>query len=354
MGAKAHVLHSRLLRADEYWALLNKTSVAEIAAFLKQTEGYKNVLRDVVPETEHRMELEMKLHSSLFDDGEAFSHYMNKQTVNLFFAWRGLYEADQLKKICRRVCAERTQEAADSAHWQICRIKNSELPYDALLQCADMKGVIEALRGTRYYMPLLRSMQCSADALSQLDFELAVDRTAEGALYDAVKSLPAGGSGGLIKHLFGVRADLINLSCCSRCRWYFNMPREKMLSFMLPAEYKLSREFLYEAAQLGSQGKAIKAIEKRCPEYGRALRKGVETGGMARALNRVLYKTATAVFRSGTPGFHTAIAYLMLKIIEISDIVKLTEAVRYSKGSSAAAQYLVIYGCEACSAKAGD
>ena len=72
LGVKAHVLYSQLLKADEYWALLGLKSTTEIAAFLKQTAGYKDKFETLVPANVHRIDLENALRSSVLAEAESF------------------------------------------------------------------------------------------------------------------------------------------------------------------------------------------------------------------------------------------------------------------------------------------
>ena len=107
LGVKAHVLYSQLLKADEYWALLGLKSTTEIAAFLKQTAGYKDKFETLVPANVHRIDLENALRSSVLAEAESFLFYLLGVWRDFFLDWLSWYEAEQLKSIFRWIHSKR-------------------------------------------------------------------------------------------------------------------------------------------------------------------------------------------------------------------------------------------------------
>ena len=107
LGVKAHVLYSQLLKADEYWALLGLKSTTEIAAFLKQTAGYKDKFETLVPANVHRIDLENALRSSVLAEAESFLFYLLGVWRDFFLDWLSWYEAEQLKGIVRWIHSKR-------------------------------------------------------------------------------------------------------------------------------------------------------------------------------------------------------------------------------------------------------
>ena len=96
LGVKAHVLYSQLLKADEYWALLGLKSTTEIAAFLKQTAGYKDKFETLVPANVHRIDLENALRSSVLAEAESFLFYLLGVWRDFFLDWLSWYEAERI------------------------------------------------------------------------------------------------------------------------------------------------------------------------------------------------------------------------------------------------------------------
>jgi len=107
IGVKSHVLFSKLLTSEEYWALLNLNSISEIADFLKQTEGYKEHLETLPPAKVHRIDLENAVRSSILVEATSFLYYLAGPRRQLFTDWLGWYEAEHLKSIFRWIRTKR-------------------------------------------------------------------------------------------------------------------------------------------------------------------------------------------------------------------------------------------------------
>ncbi|KEJ93504.1 V-type ATPase subunit [Synergistes jonesii] len=344
LGVKAHVLYSQLLKADEYWALLDLNSTAEIAAFLKHTEGYKDRLETLIPEKAHRVALENALRSSVLREAETFLFYLQGAPRKFFIDWLSWYEAEHLKSVFRWLRSKRADR--DSLREHLFHVPGSQLPYETLLNCRNYNELLEALNGTKYYSVLrepVRRIMNGESALFQL--ELAIDNLVETALYNDIKSLPTK-ERTVLAPLFGSRVDLLNLYNLHRCAWYYKMTVEETITRMLPVRYKVKTHHMREMARdLMPQEERLRMLETLFPVYGKIFRDALERDDKELALEmsikRFNYLKALAILRSGVPGFHTAIAYFILKDHEISDIIRMIEDVRYDYDRRSAAQYLI-------------
>lgn len=58
-------------------------------------------------------------------------------------------------------------------------------------------------------------------------------------------------------------------------------------------------------------------------------------------LYRILWKTASAIFRSGSAGVHVVFAYLTLRELEVKDLFTIIEDVRYHYDRKKAREFLI-------------
>ena len=317
LGVKAHVLYSQLLKADEYWALLGLKSTTEIAAFLKQTAGYKDKFETLVPANVHRIDLENALRSSVL--------------------------AEQLKSIFRWIHSKRLDR--DEMRRRLYHIPSSKLPYEALLNCRDYREVLEALVNTQYYAVLrepVRRLINGEKSLFALEF--AIDNLVETKLYSDINKLPAH-EREILEPLFGERLDLLNLYYFHRCVCYYNMSIEETISRMLPVKYKVKIKHLRQLSKGAGLEERIAMMEEMFPVYGRifsnSLKEDDEELALDMSIERYIYLKALSILKSGVPGFHTAIAYFLLKAYEVADIIRVVEDVRYNYDRNVAIKYLI-------------
>ncbi len=103
--AKARAIYGRSLSADDYAQLCSRTTVAEAAAFLKQTERYGKILSGINPQSIHRGQLEALINRSTFDVFERF-HRFDHSDSRVFFRYIVMQlETDQIINAIEGVAA---------------------------------------------------------------------------------------------------------------------------------------------------------------------------------------------------------------------------------------------------------
>ena len=315
IGVKSHVLFSKLLTSDEYWALLNLNSISEIADFLKQTEGYKEHMETLPPAKVHRVDLENAVRSSILSEATSFLYYLSGPRRHLFTNWLGWYEAEHLKSIFRWIRTKRLDR--DEMRKRLFIVPGSKLSYGLLLNSRDYNEVLEALKDTPYYKVLTEPVKRLINGDESLfSLELAIDNLVETSLYNDLKNLPKDEQK-LLEPLFGTRIDLLNLYHFHRCVWYYHMTLEETLSRMLPVKYKVKTHHLRDMSKRTTWEERINRLEDSFPVYAGIFRSALEQEDRELALEmsikRYNYLKALAIFQKGPPGFHTAISYFVLK-----------------------------------------
>ena len=343
IGVKSHVLFSKLLTSEEYWALLNLNSISEIADFLKQTEGYKEHLETLPPAKVHRVDLENAVRSSILAEATSFLYYLSGPRRQLFINWLGWYEAEHLKSIFRWIRTKRLDR--DEMRKRLFIVPGSKLSYGLLLNSRDYNEVLEALKDTQYHKVLIEPVKRLINGDESLfSLELAIDNLVESSLYNDLKSLPKDEQK-LLEPLFGTRIDLLNLYHFHRCVWYYHMTLEETLSRMLPVKYKVKTHHLRDMSKGTTWEERINRLEASFPVYAGIFRSALEQEDRELALEmsikRYNYLKALAIFQKGPPAFHTAISYFVLKSHELDDVIRVIEDVRYDYDRRNAANYLI-------------
>ena len=336
IGVKSHVLFSRLLTSEEYWALLNLGSTAEITDFLKQTEGYGSHLETIPPAKVHRVDLENAVRSAILSEATAFLSYLAGPQRELFVDWLGWYEAEHLKSIFRWIRVKRLDR--DEMRKRLFVVPGSKLSYGLLLNSRDYGEALDALKDTKYYKAVAEPVRHLINGEESLfSLELAIDNLVESSLYNDLKNLPEKEQK-LLEPLFGSRIDLLNL-------YHFHMTMEETLSRMLPVKYKVKTHHLRDMARGATWEERLDRLELSFPVYAKIFRDALEKEDRELALEmsikRYNYLKALAIFEKGPPGFHTAISYFILKSHELDDIIRVIEDVRYDYDRSQAATYLI-------------
>lgn len=343
VGVKAHVLYSRILKEETFWGLLNCDSVAEITDQLKNTEGYGPHLETLPPREIHRHDLEYALKASLLTEANGFLLYFNGTRDMFFRAWVAWYEAENLKNIFRHVMSDNTDR--ERLRRRLFLIPGTALSYDALLMARNFGEIGEALRGTVFYRVLIEPLKrlVTGEEKSLFPLEMAVDTLVENALYKAMMRLESSARR-LLMPIFGARIDLLNTYIIYRALTFYHMSPEETLNRLLPVRHKIQLSQLRRLCRSGTLAEALEILEETSPAYAAIFKNSLQQPepqlALERNINRFLYLQALRVYRTGAPGFHTAISYFLLREFEIKDLIKIIEDVRYDYDRRHAVSYL--------------
>jgi V/A-type H+-transporting ATPase subunit C len=342
IGVKARVLYSRLLSDEDYIELLCSESVAEVVEKLRLT-AYEDALSSISSGS-HRHEIEEAVKSSLIGQAERFMVHLGHPRDRLFKAWFSGYEAENLKSIFRYIMAGR--ESRDDLRRRLYPIKATKISFEKVLLAKGFAEASDALRDTGFYRVLREPLRrlASGEERSLFPLEMALDVAVESNMFKALGRFDQVERGALLP-IFGTRVDSYNIYTLYRAMTYYSLTPEEILNRLLPVRYRISLVTLRDAVRMKSFEAALETISARFPIYSKLLASasGGEENELAieRNFKRYVYFHARSVFNSGSPDFHTAMAYFILRNFEIGDITRVIESVRYEYDRHKAALYLV-------------
>ncbi|MDR2180429.1 MAG: V-type ATPase subunit [Synergistaceae bacterium] len=352
--AKARARRASLLRDEDFLLLLEQTSVGGIALQLGKS-AYASVLRGHTLESMRRSELEFLLNVSILAEGVAFRHYAGLGDKKLLNLWLENFDIDILKEHFQTHVRSHVQThipaQTGSSEWgdyldpgkmlnlvsdfRLTLIDQEKLSSSATLRDVLMSVKDESLR-TALMEPLREwenSQTTEGRVFQRVAFSLGMvlDRHYLDSLYTAAAKL-GGDEGRMMRMLVGTRVDLMNLYWIYRGRRFFGMSPEESLTSIMKARYRLDFGLLTRAAFADPRG--MGAVLAGTP-YERIFDvEGAENGSLyevelERNIYKFLFAVAERVFLSGTPGFQNVGAYLVLKELEVRDLVAVVEMVRY-------------------------
>ncbi|MDR3255044.1 MAG: V-type ATPase subunit [Synergistaceae bacterium] len=342
VGVKAHVLYNRLLTREEYWSLLSSQTVAEVADKLRSM-SYSESLSTLSMDP-HRFEIEESVRTSLVSQAENLLGHFGESRKKFFRAWYSWYEAENMKSIFRYIAAGRTER--DDLRRRLYPIMMSHISFENMLVAKDFAEVVELFRGTSFYRVLSEPLRrlSSGEETSLFPLEMALDGYVELSLFRAMNKL-APDERKMLLPIFGTRIDLFNLYILYRALVFYDLTPEEILNRLLPVRYRISLQILRECVRFKTFSDVASAIEERFPAYvdlfDDASRDDEPQLALERNIKRYIYIQCQKVFRSGSPAFHTAMSYFILKEYEISDITHVVEGVRYGYDRRKSAAYLI-------------
>lgn len=342
MGVKARVLHSRLLTGDDYKVLLSSDSINDASDILRKAPDYEEPL-SILPPRVHRIELEGAIRNSILREAEDFLPYLSGRRQTFFYSWLDWYETENIKNVFRWVHSRRL--GRDQMKQRLYVVPGSKVSHDLMLDSNNFEEAHEALRDTKYYPQIAVAVKRLAEGEKSLfTLELALDNFCEKQQYLNLRKLDSEEYALLIPY-FGHRVDMLNLYNMMRCQLYYHMSLEEALSRMLPVKYKITARTLRYIAAGATWDEKLERLGKVSAVYAEIFKDALQGPdfelSLEMSMKRSGYIKALAIFHLGSPGFHTAMAYFLLKSYEIDDVIKIIEDVRYDSDRRSAARYLI-------------
>lgn len=342
IGVKARVLYSRMLTGEDYNVLLSSDSINDASEVLRNAPDYEEPL-SVLPPRVHRIELEGAIRNSILREAEGFLPYLGGTRQAFFHSWLDRHETENIKNIFRWIHSRRLER--EQMKQRLFVVPGSKVSHDLLLDSNNFAEAHEALRGTKFYPQIAAAVKrLDEGAESLFALELALDNFNERQQYLNLRKLDADEYALLIPY-FGYRVDIHNLYNMMRCLLYYHMSPEEALSRILPVKYKITPRQLRYIAMGTTWDEKLERLGDISAAYAEIFDNALQGADfellLEMSIKRAGFIKAQAIFHLGSPGFHTAVAYFLLKSYEIDDLIRIIEDVRYDRDRRSAAQYLI-------------
>lgn len=246
--AKSRAIFGRSLTAEDFAKLCDKKTVAEAAAFLKNTPRYEEVLAGVNPQTVHRGQLESLLSKSIIDLLDRFRRFDFTESKWFFKEIIMKMEAEQILFAIESVSESSTDSyIAALPPFLISRSHIDLLELGRATGYGDIAGM---LNGSKF-AGLLEPLLTEAEATGKINL-----RECERRLYThyyisfmkLVEKSCKGAQRSELKRAFLKSIDMKNVVACHRMR-NFGFDAGYAKSQIIPFKYRLNSEAIERLMQ---------------------------------------------------------------------------------------------------------
>lgn len=335
--AKARAIYGRSLTAEDYAQLCSKTTVADAAAFLKQTERYGKTLEGINPQTVHRGQLEALLSRSVFDVFERF-HRFDHSDSRVFFRYIIMQpEADQIINAIEGVSAGTAEHYITSLPMFL--VKHASTDLIALGRAETYLDIAQLLEGTPF-AKTLRPLLIDAAESNSINV-----RECERRLYTlyymsalrAAEKTYSGKKLNELKRALLKSIDMENVVSCCRMR-AFGASSEAVKSTLLPFKYRLGSEAIDKLMQISD----IDKIESELNSLGYRINEPAELTTVEQLTDKLNLDHLRHLIRMS--GNSAAVYYALIECLKIEqrNVKTAIEGIRYGLSSNDILGMLVI------------
>lgn len=321
--SKARAMYGKRLVRKDYQTLLTCSTVGEIAAYLKQTPRYREILTGVNERDCHRGQLEMLLRKELFYDfaslcryelsaGEQFAGYLIERS-----------EVEQLMHSLMLMAAGKSNEYLFSLPTFL--DQHTHIDLHALARMKTYGEFLTAVEHTPYYKILKPLSPQPGEQPDLTLIENALYTYLYQGIYHIVDKHAHGEAKRELKELFDSYLDLNNYVRIIRLKKFYQASPDQIRALLLPFGTLRPRQL---NAMLAADGPDEVTAVMNATSRGKRL-SAIEYTFIDELPVRVKYKQCRHFIRFSTHPSVVMLSYIFLTEIELSNIISVIEGIRY-------------------------
>lgn len=310
----------KMLSQKDLEEMCAKPSVADVAAYLKESTAFGPLLESVNISKIHRGDLEYLFQEKLYEDmdrmvlfskskGSFFGEYLTRQR-----------ECENLKILLRNLHGHHRFQK-DSLH----PIKKTEVPFDLLASVESIPEFVELLRGTVYYQ-ILHPLLVSEETLNMFTIEMALEHYFFRVIRKERGNLSAPDRA-CFDEVYCVSIEVMNVLWIYRCKRFFDMSPEMIFRYVVSGfEGRLTSEKLVQLIKAPSVEEFMSLIKKTV--YAKIFDTDQEELYSMRgdAYMRALFSKQ---LRKNPYSEMALTLYYRIRMLEVRTIIMIIEGVRY-------------------------
>jgi V/A-type H+-transporting ATPase subunit C len=240
---KAKAMYGKRLTEEDYQALINKKSIPEIAAYLKNQTHYKECLANVNESKIHRGYLEMLIRQDQFVRFSRLIRYANAEDEKGFFRY-GILKAEVLQiLLCARMLKNK-DNVQMIAKLPIYFEKHIVIDLDELTKVKALPDLLNVLRKTPYYDIVFQYISGSIETFDYTSLETALMSYYYQEVLSMVDSNSKIKDPEAIHDIFKTGIELENITKIYRMKRYFNATPQQINEVLTPTYFKISEKQL--------------------------------------------------------------------------------------------------------------
>lgn len=334
--SKARAMYGKRLTEKDYTDLLLCKSVSEVASYIKTKTHYSSLLTDINETTIHRGQLETIIRKKSFMDLSALCRY--EITVGDDFANYILYrtEIEQIMRYTTLMGAGRSDEYLYEIPDYL--EHHTKVNFSLLRRASSFEDILNALEKTKYKKIVEPFKPQNNKPINYAAMENALYASMYSEIFNIINSKTKGTEKKQLSEFFNFLVDYSNFIKIYRLKCINNCSYKDIKDYILPFG-SLSNKHLENLCNTESANMCLAYIRKTY--LGKSLSK-IEYNNLSDSDKKLRYIYCSKNMKFSIYPTVVMLSYIMLLDIEISNIIIITEGVRYQLPSDKIAEMLII------------
>lgn len=325
IASKARAMYGRRLTGGDYAEMIKKSSVGEVAVYLRDNTHYGQALAELRTEDARRGQLEDRLRSLRYDQYAALTRYCFSREAGFYqyiYLWD---EIEQVIKLLRYIGGGSEGEHFPRYSRQLARYCSYDL--ELLSVCRDYSALLEGMRGTAYYEILRRYPPNEDRAKNQIDVVLCECELRSyyyHRVFEMIDKEFGGKAASELRELFLQEIDAENIADAYRLRRFFNSDPSYIRRALLPFETP-SRKLVEQIVTCEDDKELGELLASSRFARGNV----VDSDYIESLTSRERERTSRHALRYSTCPAATLVSYMSQTQIELENVINVIEAIRY-------------------------
>ncbi len=339
--AKARTLYGKRLKEDDYRELLKKTTIPEIAEYLKRNTHFSECLSNIDTNSVHRGYLEDILNRETFNEYVRLCNFQKLNEIS-FFNYR--YINSEITVILRCITyinAGTTEKFIDTISPYLA--KHSSFDMMRLGEVRTYNDLLDTLRKTPYYDIIKDQKPDSNGNYDCTEIDILLKTYYVNWVKDAVNRDFSGSVRKDMLEITSALYELSNIYNAFRYKAFSSADYEEISHILFPVPSKMTKFKLSELMNTETAEQYLEVL--KTTGYGRRMNE--ENSEISRAtishdIETLKNKLAKSYLRKTTNAAVSIYTILFLLTTEVKNIVTIIEGIRYGVPVQSIEELLVI------------
>lgn len=332
---KSKAKQGKLLQKEDYEELISLTSVRDFVLFIKSQEAYHSFFETINENIVHRGQIEKILKASLYQSFASLYRFANEQQRKQLKLISFHYEINILSECLKRVYSNDIE--IDYKIYQYFLHGHINIPLEQLIEAKTVDAFIEALKGTPYehvFDPIINSKEYTL-----FDLLMHLNSYYYKTVWKRKKKILNKEQNESLTRCIGSKIDIQNIMLIYRCKKYYTVDSTKILSILIPVNFRLSKEETNELINATSISEFIVRLQKT--RYKIPLEQLTQED-----MERVYYQRIAKAYidsrRMDPLSMSPIFCYLYMKERELDNLTTIIEGIRYGLSREKIQEFLIV------------
>ncbi len=336
VSAKMRAMYGKGLKPSDFDNLLSKTTVNEVCGYLKNETSYSDVFSDVLENDVHRGVIEQRLWLKLGTEYKRLYSFVDSAQKNILEFRFSRREVNYLKHYIRNLFNRESElnHIPDKEDFSEFFKKRTKIDTELCRNAQSLDDFIKACENAVYSDFLKRAKAINSDFFS---IAMGLDSLYYSSYWKSCEKLPVA-ERQAIERLIGSEIDMLNIIWIYRSKVFFKFDDSLIFTNLLPIRYKLSEEIIKRMVNAKNADDIIAIVGETAYK---SLFKNIKKGFFVdENYRRILYKIAKSTFAHSSDTIAGVVAYLDMKELEILNVIRVIEGIRYSISPEALSKHI--------------